>query len=474
MKKVLILILIQLLGLSLCIVLALPLIQGSPNRVEASSVPRVGPYLTAVTTPSLDDFPARLEAPRVSLNITDVVKARLAEQISLQSELTGRYRFRWDDLGAAIVPARDVEARRHLVRQGYQLRDGVLKLSSGEEIKATYGLRGERARDLLGAIARVVDRDAIRASWDFDNDRAIPHRTGLRLDIEASLQRLHDALLSGAQETPLIIHEDLPAASTDNLGDFTPSVRMAFFKTKYKNKRNRTTNLRLASAAINGTILMPGESFSYNATVGPRTEARGYKEAPVIVQGEMVEGMGGGACQVSSTLYAASLFAGLDIPQRSNHSLPSNYIEKGFDAVVAWPNLDLRLRNSYDSPVVLRMYLRDGSVYAEILGTKTPHRVVVRRELAEKFSFNAQVEVTTELEEGEVKVKQRGGSGYRVTRGRIVWRDDKEHFEALPVDVYKSRQRRVRIGPNTLYPLVEEEEVIDPTAPPDDSPKDAN
>ena len=115
-------------------------------------------------------------------------------------------------------------------------------------------------------------------------------------------------------------------------------------------------------------MILPGETFDFNDVVGPRDEANGYKVAPVIAQGELVDGIGGGTCQIAGTLHGAAFFAGLDIVERHPHTRPSFYIKMGLDATVVYPTITLRLRNSFDHPVVLHETVRDGLVRAEVLG----------------------------------------------------------------------------------------------------------
>ena len=151
---------------------------------------------------------------------------------------------------------------------------------------------------------------------------------------------------------------------TDVLGEF---------KTPYQGEddNNRNTNLALACAAINNVVLLPGEEFSYNATLGERTEAGGYKPAGSYVNGLTVDTIGGGICQVSSTLYYCTLLADLKIIERWPHGYISNYTDPGMDASVSWPNADLHFANNTGYPIKIEAYRADGNVTVRILGTDT-------------------------------------------------------------------------------------------------------
>src|SRR6185503_1284297 len=153
---------------------------------------------------------------------------------------------------------------------------------------------------------------------------------------------------------------------------------------------DRTYNLKVGADHLNGHILMPGEQFSFNEVVGDRTEKEGYRVAPVIQSGELVDGLAGGMCQIASTLHAAAFFGGLEIVSSTPHSRPSSYITMGLDSTVVYPTTDLKLRNPYDFPVVMHYTVNQGSVKVELLGKARPHRVVFEREIRGQTSFGVE------------------------------------------------------------------------------------
>ena len=142
-------------------------------------------------------------------------------------------------------------------------------------------------------------------------------------------------------------------------------------RTPYKGSddNNRNTNLALACDAINGVVLMPGETFSYNDTLGERTAKKGYKPAPSYEGGLTVDTLGGGICQISSTLYYSTLFADLEIVRRYNHGYVSDYIDPGMDATVTWGGADFRFKNNTDYPIRIEAWRSDGFVNVKIWGT---------------------------------------------------------------------------------------------------------
>ena len=350
----------------------------------------------------------------------------------------------WGAFEPRVFPLRDESEWRALVLQGWTF-------GAPNDEGLILGLNEAKVEAQLRYF-EALERAPLEARWDFSANRLWGSVEGRRFNIQAAMALVFDDPCQLEQlDLPLEIVK--PRAALELLGGFGDLVPLARYETSYNTrKRARVTNLRLAAAALNGTILMPGQSVGYNELVGERSEARGFLDAPVISQGEVVEGIGGGACQVSSTLHAAALFAGLEIVERYNHSLPSSYIPMGFDSVVSWPSLDLRIANPYDFPVALQLELDEGELKAVVWGTQQGDRVIVRREILEEIPFVQQVTVDPNLEPETIKIRRRGRVGYRVNRARMIWRDGEEVFERLMMDTYRAQAQLVTIGPETVYP----------------------
>lgn len=162
-----------------------------------------------------------------------------------------------------------------------------------------------------------------------------------------------------------------PNVTTNMIGTEAFPDLLSEFSTKYAaSNRNRTTNLTLAANKINGTVVMPGETFSYNKVVGARTIAAGYKEAPIYVQGQVVDGLGGGICQITSTLYNAAVYANLEITQRTNHQFVPSYVTASRDATVVYGALDFQFKNNRTYPIKLVCYVSGGIANFKIFGLK--------------------------------------------------------------------------------------------------------
>jgi vancomycin resistance protein YoaR len=145
-----------------------------------------------------------------------------------------------------------------------------------------------------------------------------------------------------------------------------PAVQADHETTFTSGDKGRACNITLAVEAINGAVVQPGAIFSYNDTLGPTIESRGYKKSVIFVDGEKDEGFGGGVCQVSSTLHGAALAAGMTIVERHNHSLPVGYAEPGQDAATSYGVIDFRFKNPLENAVQILATVQDGVIHVSV------------------------------------------------------------------------------------------------------------
>ena len=215
-----------------------------------------------------------------------------------------------------------------------------------------------------------VHKDAVNASYTQNPFTISPSENGI--DFAISLDEAKTLIESEDKEEytiPLIIL--YPSITTNMIGTEAFPDLLSSFSTKYSTSAvDRTTNLRLAAEKINGTVLMPGETFSYNQVVGARTIAAGYKEAPIYVQGKVVDGLGGGICQITSTLYNAVVFANLEIVERTNHQFVPSYVTASRDATVVYGAIDFKFKNSRNYPIKLVCSVSGGIASFQIFGLK--------------------------------------------------------------------------------------------------------
>ncbi len=215
-----------------------------------------------------------------------------------------------------------------------------------------------------------------------------------------------------------------------------------------QNDANRTTNIKVAAGKINGYILYPGKIFSFNKVVGPREKHYGFKEALEIVDGEFVPGIGGGVCQLSSTLYNAVLLANLDIIERYNHSKPLSYVPLGRDATVAFNGLDFRFINNTPDPLVIMAEVADNKLVVGILGK---HHIKQSVEIISIGQENVAPAIIKQQDQslylGESVIDQRGKPGYVITMVRVVRAEGQEiKREVLSRDHYLPENMIIKVG----------------------------
>lgn len=203
---------------------------------------------------------------------------------------------------------------------------------------------------------------------------------------------------------------------------------VASFTTHFPSyQTDRNTNIKIASGKIDGTIVLPGETFSFNDVVGRRTPKEGYREAPVLVNGRHESGIGGGCCQVSTTLYNAVLLANLGIVERNNHSLPSVYVTPGRDAMVAYGSSDLKFKNTTSSPIAIARKFVSGSITFYVLGTKNPSEKVEIITSGVRYLGGSSVRYVSDpsLPAGSTRVVERGSSRKTASAWRLIYQNGK-------------------------------------------------
>jgi vancomycin resistance protein YoaR len=211
----------------------------------------------------------------------------------------------------------------------------------------------------------------------------------------------------------------------------------------------RSINIDLSTKSINGKVLMPGETFSFNEIVGERTKERGYQEAGVIVNQQLDSGIGGGICQVSSTLYNAVLLGNIKTTNRVHHTFPSTYVGIGLDATVDWGNIDFKFMNSYDYPIFIEGYTNNKHLYFNIYSNSA----LAKRTYSIDTEIYAQVEPTIKyiddpnLQEGKTEVVKKAYTGYRVKAYRNIYENGKFiNKELITNDYYVSVNGIIKKG----------------------------
>ncbi len=326
-----------------------------------------------------------------------------------------------------------------------------------DEAEGEYETVPARAVDLAAEREKLIG-EKVNASYDIENERIVPGSVGVQFTL-AALKNAYEAADAGETFT-LAAQVELPEVTTEALEAGLFRDELSSYTTRVGGAVGRHKNVQLTAERINGYILNPGETMQYGPLVTPFSAANGYYPAPGYLKGKTVDMIGGGACQASSTLYAAALYANLEIVQRVNHGYASDYIGLGLDATVAegGPEFEFRNNTLYPIKVCAEFFNEKGRDYIKItlLGTKTDDSYVkIVTELLSTTPFEEEIVETEELAPGERKVEQTAYTGYKVRTYRNVYAGDgtllSSEYEAT--SNYKARNRIVLVGK-------------DPTAPP--------
>ena len=264
------------------------------------------------------------------------------------------------------------------------------------------------------------------------------------VDFAISKEEAKNMLNEQKEEYIIPLKITLAETTIEDLGKEAFPHLLGTFSTTYSMANsNRVNNLELAAEKINGTIILPDETFSYNKVVGQRTIAAGYKEAAVYSGGRVVDGIGGGICQISSTLYNAAIYANLEITERSNHMFFTSYVEVGRDATVSWGSVDFCFKNTRKYPIKIVSTVKNGVVTCQIYGMKeeVEYEIIIDNQVEEVIPFTTKYVKDYEKNENEEEVKQGGSNGaksitYKIKKynGAVVSKEILSEDSYSPLD----------------------------------------
>jgi vancomycin resistance protein YoaR len=359
-------------------------------------------------------------------------------------------------LGLTVDAAEAVEAAYRVgrepnpverVRQRLSLRHSAVRVPLRRSVDETELV------NFLRTVSSAVRRPARDGRLEVSGGRVVvvPGEAGVELDPVAR-PVLRRVLVSGAREAVLPLRAVQPTWTAQRLEALGIREPVATFTTRFPRDPDRTHNIALAAARLRGLLLLPGQVLSFNRAVGPRTKVAGFREAPVLVDEELVPGDGGGVCQVSSTLFNAALLADLAVVSRANHTQPVAYLPVGRDATVVYGLLDLQVRND-GPPLLLWTEVSGDRVTASFWGPARPRRRV--RLLVTDVQVlpppeGEVVRTDPRLARGEVKVLP-PRPGYRVTTVREVWEGGtRVRREVVARSLYRPVPRTVKVGTGDL------------------------
>ena len=285
------------------------------------------------------------------------------------------------------------------------------------------------------------------------------------VDFAISIDEAKEILAEDKQEYTIPLKITIPDKTISDLGEEAFPDELGTYSTRYDpTNKNRSNNIAISTEKIDGTIIMPGETFSYNQTVGERTIAEGYKEAGAYAGGRVVQDVGGGICQTSSTLYNAALLANLEIVDRSNHQFLTSYVDAGRDATVAWGSIDFQFKNTRTYPIKIEATAKNGVCKMSIYGIKeeTEYEVVIQSEVLSYISYTTKYEDDDSLDEGEEVVEQSGYNGCTSEAYRILKKNGEVVSKTLlSKDTYDPMTRIIKRGTKKEAVTTETNEKID-------------
>ncbi len=322
---------------------------------------------------------------------------------------------------------------------------------NGKEFPLTISIEDELLQHILEEIGESIYRPSIDAqikhvSGGFE---ITPEVCGERLQRDRANRWIRQALEAGREGNMELPVEMISPRITEEILNSIDSA-LASFSTSYNpNAKERAENLKIASSMINGVVLLPGDVFSTYEFIGPITEANGYKNAPVIVDGDLEPGIGGGVCQIATTLFNAAVRADLEIVERRHHSLPVGYVPLGHDATIAGDWIDFKFKNNKDYPLYIKMYLNGDRVVANIFGNHqdADKEIGLETEIISKIVPSIKYRKDPSKYTDYKKIERQARTGYKVNVYKIIYENGVEtHRELLHYDYYRPVDGIIVVG----------------------------
>ena len=326
-------------------------------------------------------------------------------------------------------------------------------LLHGKAMNIRYKVDGPVAESYFLNYAKAMGQVGANATVTLEGNTVVhrPAKVGRKLDVTATMKRLQEQLQEGKVETlELVINESAQPTITDKDLVSITSILGSFTTYFDGSNTSRAHNIHLASQKIHQTLIPAGGIFSFNQVVGERTPEAGYDDAPVFIGGRLVPGIGGGICQVSSTLFNTALLSGMDIVERDTHFAPVSYIPVGLDATVAWGYIDFQFKNPYSHPIYVIAEEGAGYVTITILGAKedVPQSVTITKGKEQRIP-NKKIEKIDEAVKEET-VEEAGHEGVSVDTTRTIVYGDGRSSTYTFNSYYEPVDTVIVTGPNVV------------------------
>ncbi|MDV3426765.1 MAG: VanW family protein [Bacillota bacterium] len=363
--------------------------------------------------------------------------------------------------------------------EGIIKKYSLIKGKSSKNFQLTLNYDQDKVKELGNKINNEITKSPKEAEISYiggEKFQITESQIGYEIDENVLINDIKSKINGNTDEIEVKIEakvkETVPKKTKQDLEKINTLI--STFSTNFATSSSgRATNLKVAAASINGTVLMPGETFSFNNTIGSTTPDKGYKLAPVIINNEHEMGYGGGVCQIATTLYNAILRANLKVTERHHHSLPSSYVKLGMDATVASPYLDFKFTNSYNSPVYIRGYAANRNIYFNIYsaGTEKKYTYTFTSE-STTIPASYTIKKDNTLDEGKENIIKKASDGHKVKIYKNTIENNKIiKTELIYSDTYEPVNGTKVIGtkkvtlPPAVTPTTPAEPAVTPTTP---------
>ncbi len=335
----------------------------------------------------------------------------------------------------------------------------LIKKPVSKVLKLDFSYNEAAISDLISSMKKDIDISPEEGSVQLlkGNFTVIPDKKGQKLDAE-KLKAEVKSKINGDLNSNISVDANIVAVEANKTAEKLSKIdtKISSFTTNFAgSSAARINNITLATGAINGTVLMPGDKFSFNGIVGERTVQRGYQAAPVIIGNKVESGLGGGICQVSTTLYNSILRTQISYKDmsRQNHTLPSHYVPLGMDATVDYSSgTDYKFTNTFDCPIYIEGYISKSSVYFNIYSNSslTSKSYDIVSEKIETMEPKIIYVDDSTLAAGTEQVEQNASTGYKVKVYKITYENGSTGSkDLLYSDTYNAVNKIIKRGTKT-------------------------
>ncbi|MGJ0845808.1 VanW family protein [Tissierella praeacuta] len=363
------------------------------------------------------------------------------------------YKINLRELGFSYKYDEAVNNAFQLGREGNFIKrlKNISEIKSGADIPLESFYESDKIKDMANNISQEINKKSVDAVLNFNNGKitVTDEVIGKKVLVNELIEKI-DKNIYELKDIEIPVEDVQPRLTKQLLSRINGVI--GEFSTSFKGSGSgRVENIRLSARAISNKLILPGEEFSYNNATGPRSANSGYKEANVIIGGELTPGLGGGVCQTSTTMYNSLLLADLTILERHSHSIPANYVPYGQDAAVSYGYLDLKFRNDFDFPIYTYAKVVSDRVYVYIYGdTKAKNYVVkINPEIVETIEPKTEEVYDEKLAPGTRLDMQKGRKGYKVNTYKTIIKNGKVISKTkITSDHYRKKDYIYKVGPS--------------------------